>query len=608
MAARGRIRLRVACLHLATEARMNPAAWLQEFGALHFLRPWWLGALLLLPLLAWWWRRRQRARSVWQGLVDPHLLSRLLESHGDRRSRAGLWLALLAHVIAVLALAGPSWRQLAQPLWQSRTPLVIALDLSTASLAADLPPSRLAQARAKLAVLLRERSGGQVGLVAFAADAFTVAPLTDDAANVALFLDALAPDVMPRDGQGTGEAIAWSAQLLKRAGASTGDIVVLTDHADNAAITAAAEAAKAGYRVSALGLGTGSGAPYRRATGDIANARLDGASLRRLTASGNGRYVQVASDDADLRALGLLDPRSTDAIGKGTAGLAWRDEGYWLLPPLMLLALFAFRRRSGGALVVLLLCIGLPLGNVQAADLWRRPDQAAYAQLQRGNEAYRKGDYQSAARQYTGIETATAHYNRGNALAKAGQYPQAIDAYNQALRRQPGMADAIANKRAVEAAMKRQQQSGSNQGQQQKSQNGQGKGQANPQPSAAKPDQASKADSQPPSSKQDAQRQPTPQQAKPSSASPQDAKSQQEADRAQRERMQRALQQAREKQQAGQPSPETKARIVETPEQRERRLANEAWLKRVPDDPGGLLRAKFRLEYERRSAQGKVEE
>ena len=45
---------------------MNPAAWLQDFSALHFLRPWWLGALLLLPLLAWWWRRRQRERSAWR--------------------------------------------------------------------------------------------------------------------------------------------------------------------------------------------------------------------------------------------------------------------------------------------------------------------------------------------------------------------------------------------------------------------------------------------------------------------------------------------------------------------------------------------------------------
>ena len=596
---------------------MNPGVFAQDFSALHFLRPGWLCALLLLPLLAWWWRRRQRKQSAWRGFVDPHLLPHLLETRGTRRGRAGVWIAALAYVLAVLALAGPSWRQSAQPLWQSRAPLVIALDLSSASLAADLPPSRLAQARAKIATLLRERNGGQVGLVAFAGDAFTVAPLTDDAANVALYLDALQPDVMPRDGQRAGEAIAWSAQLLQRAGATRGDIVLLTDHADSDAIGAASEAASAGYHVSVLGLGSETGAAYRRGSGDLANARLDPASLRKLAASGNGRYDALANDDGDLRSLGLLDPASVDAVGKGTAGLAWRDEGYWLLPPLMLLALFAFRRHGGGALLALLLCVGILPRNAQAADLWRRADQAEYARMQQGNEAYRKGDFQSAAKRYEGIDNATAHYNRGNALAKAGQYPQAIEAYDRALHEQPGMQDAIANRRAVEAAMKRKPQSNSGQNQQQKSQGGgQGNGQSNPQQS--KQNDASKSDAQASSQKPNSQQQNSQQQSQPqdpqqnsqrpepSPTPPPDAKAQQEADRAQRERMQHALQQVRE--QADKSNPQAKARVEETPEQRERRLANEAWLRRVPDDPGGLLRAKFRLEYERRAAQGKAGE
>src|SRR3546814_18804230 len=38
--------------------------------------------------------------------------------------------------------------------------------------------------------------------------------------------------------------------------------------------------------------------------------------------------------------------------------------------------------------------------------------------------------------------------------------------------------------------------------------------------------------------------------------------------------------------------------------EREKQRANEAWLRRVPDDPGGLLRAKFRLAYERRRKTG----
>lgn len=583
---------------------MNALALLQDLAALHFLRPWWLCALALLPLLAWWWRRRQREGSAWHAFVDPHLLPQLLESRGDRRSRIAPWMAALGYVLAVLALAGPSWRRSEQPLWQSQRPLVVALDLSSASLAADLPPSRVAQARAKLATLLRERDGGQVGLVAFAGDAFTVAPLTDDAANVALFLDALQPDVMPRDGQRVDEAIEWSARLLKRAGANNGDIVVLTDHADDAAIAAASGAAATGYRVSALGLGTEAGAAYRRLDGSIASTRLDAASLRKLAANGNGRYVALSSDDSDLRALEVLDPRSSDAVGGSGSGLTWRDEGYWLLLPLMLLALFAFRRRSSGALALVLLCAGLPLHAAHAESVWRRPDQAEHARIQRGNEAYRKGDFQAAAQQYDDVDTAIAHYNRGNALAKAGQYPEAISAYDEALRRKPRMTDAIANKRAVEAAMKRKQQSQSKQGSQQhKSQGDQGD---QPQ-SGQQPDSSKTGSAQQQPSKQDAQQQKNQQQqAQNADAKPQDAKAQQQADQAQRERMQRALKQARRE--GRQPTQEQAVRQKETPEQRERRLANEAWLKRVPDDPGGLLRAKFRLEYERRASQGRTEE
>ena len=108
--------------------------------------------------------------------------------------------AALALALAVLALAGPSWRRMEVPLWQTRTPLVVAANLSGAMQANDLQPSRLLQMRAKIATLLRERAGGQVGLVAYADDAYTVAPLTDDASNVALFIDALSPDVMPVDG------------------------------------------------------------------------------------------------------------------------------------------------------------------------------------------------------------------------------------------------------------------------------------------------------------------------------------------------------------------------------------------------------------------------
>ncbi|WP_342316055.1 VWA domain-containing protein [Lysobacter sp. FW306-1B-D06B] len=569
-----------------------------SLASLHLLRPQWLWALLALPVLVGLWRVRRRRSSVWRENVDAHLLPHLLVERGNARVRWGVSIAMVAYVLAVLALAGPSWRQTPQPLWQSRTPLVVAVDLSSAALAADLPPSRLAQARAKLSTLLREREGGQVALVAFADDAFTVAPLTEDAANVALFLDALSPEVMPVDGQRVDRAIAWSAQLLKQSGFDRGRILVMSDHADDAADNAAASAARQGYRVDVLGLGSQAGAPFRRGDGTFATARLDGGSLRGLASAGGGRYADIAADDGDLRALGVLDPGTVDDATRvdGARGNAWRDEGYWLLPPLMLLALLAFRRRA--ALAVIAMCVLWT--PAKAADWWWRADQVEHARVDEGNAAYRRGDFATAAQEYQRADSADAHYNRGNALAKSGQLPQAIAAYDEALKRQPGMPDALANKRAVQAAMKKKPPSGGAGDKSSQSKDNQPKSGQSPSDQQQQPQEPQQKQAQQPNP-QSGQQPPEP---NPEGA-PADADAQRQADAAQRERMQRALEQQRGA--TGQPREPGEVRN-ETPQQREQRLANEAWLRRVPDDPGGLLREKFRIEHERRRSTGEGNE
>ncbi len=596
---------------------------------LHFLRPWWLLGLLLLPGIAWWCRADARRANPWQGNVDSHLLPHLLEGSAAMPRRAwARWLGLLAAAIAILAMAGPSWQKDEQPLWQSKAPLVVALDLSSSILARDLPPSRLPQARAKIATLLRERAGGQVALVAYAGDAYTVAPLTEDADNVALFLDALSPDVMPEDGQRTDRAIAWSRKLLQQAGFAQGDILLLTDQADVAAVGAANSARLAGYRVSALGLGTAQGGTFETEAG-LGQARLDAASLRRLSGSGGGGYQTLTIDDADLRALGVLDPQAgSGAAARGEKIASWRDGGFWLLPLVMLLVLPLFRRGAGMAALMLAIILPLAPARVQASPvqvgvatpqatkaqdtrgLWKRRDQLDYARMQQGIDAYREKNYPQAIKYFSDLQSADSQYNLGNALAQAGRLDEAIAAYDRALRLEPGMADAVANRQLVDAARKRkpppggksqpnqqeksqkdnpqkpgqsqqqdqqqdQQQVDQDQGEQDSQQNQEQPGEQNPNDSPPKPGQSS--------SDQDAPQ-------------PQDAKTQADADAAQRKRMQEVL---GKQAPAGKPAKQAGANL-ETPEQRERRLANQAQLQRVPDDPGALLRARFRLEYERR--------
>ena len=553
-------------------------------AGLHVLRPGWLLALPMVPLLAFWLRRQVRRRERWRLAVDAHLLPHLLETGAAAGGGARVrWLALAALLLALLALAGPAWRHERPPAWQARQPLVIALDLSSATLARDLPPTRLAQARAKLAALLGARTGGQVALVAFAEDAYTVAPLSEDAANVALFLDAVAPDVMPADGWHADRAIAWSQRLLRQAGATQGQILLLTDHADAAALAAAAQAAAAGDRVSVLGLGSARGGVYSSPTG-LRQARLESASLQALAAAGGGRYQPITADLADVRALGVLDARAGNTgTAPGHGGERWRDEGYWLLPLALLCLLPAFRR---GQSILLLSCVlwwsPMPAQAQAAADirgsLWQRADQQAYARQQQGIDAYRRKDYARAITQFSRLPGAEAQYNLGNALAQAGRYAEAMAAYDRALRLQPGLADAAYNRQVVDKVRQQQrpprnnqqnQQQNQQQSQQQSQQ--QRSGQGNPASMPARP-------TQPPAAEQQAQ-----------------------ADAAQRHRMQQALHSSSPPAAAA-PTPPVSVPRQETAAQRERRLANQAWLQRVPDDPGALLRARFQLEARRRQA------
>lgn len=596
----------------------NLPALLPDLAAPHFLRPWWLLGLLLLPALAVYWRHRQRRRNAWRGAVDAHLLPHLL-SGGELRQ--GLpWAWLLALGLGVLALAGPSWRDSAQPLWQGHIPLVIALDLSEPAMANDLPPTRLQQARARIAGIVAERAGGQVGLVAYSDDAYTVAPLTDDVANIALFLDALSPDVMPDYGADlahgdAGRAIVHARRLLQRAGFARGDILLLGGGADARARDAAASAAAAGYRVQVLGLGRAGGGQYPRAGGGEGSSRLDADALSAVASAGGGRFVAAGTGGSDLRALGVLEPEAADVrAARGERRQVALDQGWWLLPPLLLLALLLFRR--GAVLGVLALGLALPLAapplQAQTApatqpqvdadgSLWRRPDQQAHAQQRAGEDAYRRGDFAAAERAFAADASARGQYNLGNALAKQGRFGEAIAAYDRALAQQPQMQDAIENRRIVQAAQRQQPPQGGQQPQSRQPQQGQGNPQSGGQQQGRDGGQdpaprSSQADGQPPPSPSPSQgsqpRQPQDDEATQAA----DAQRQAQADAAQRERMQRALQesgQSGEQQATAPPRPETA-------EERERRIVNEAQLRRVQDDPGGLLRAKFRLERQRR--------
>lgn len=569
------------------------------FEALHVLRPLWLAALPLAVLLPWWWRRSRRPAGDWARVCDPHLLNWLSVQRGDDAAhpvlrRGGPWLAGLALAMAIVALAGPSWKKLPDASWSARDARVIALDLSRSMLAEDLRPNRLTRARYRVADLLAATEEGQVGLVSYAGDAFVVSPLTNDMNTIANLLPALQPDIIPVAGSRADRALALAAELLERSGFPRGEVLLVTDSVDSRDAARARELRDRGIHTSVLAVGTAEGAPIPSGggfvndrAGNVVIARLNRASLREVAAAGGGRYTELGAAEPTgglwLDQDGSAFARRDDALGE-----RWKDAGPWLVLALLPLALAAFRRGLFFALP-LLLAGGLALPGDAAAgwweDLWQTEDQQAWRALAAEDPAraaalaqdpslsgeawYRSGEFANAQDAYARAPTANAHYNRGNALANMGEYDAALEAYDEALAMQPGMADAVHNRAVVEQLKQEQerreqeQQQQDDQGQSSEDQAGEGEPAEDPQGDPSQP-----------------------------SENPEGQQGEQDEAAEQQEGQQEGAEQ-----QQGEPGTELEEAWTEEDAQ-----AMEQWLRRIPDDPGGLLRRKFRNEHVRRGA------
>lgn len=622
---------------------------------LHLARP--EALLLLIPcvlLLIILWRRNTNT-NAWHKVIDADLLPHLLDKKTQQRNRrtlpllfAGLWL------LGVVAISGPSWSKLPQPVFQNSDALVVVLDLSYSMMVKDIQPSRLVRAKDKVRQLLALRTEGQTALVAYAGDAHVVSPLTDDTKTITNLLPALSPVMMPVPGADAAAGFQQALQLLHSAGLKQGRILLISDEVSsrNADRIKTLLAENPEVALSTIGVGTRQGAPIslpngsllRDRQGEIVIPTFNSAVLKQLANAGDGQYHNIQFNDGDIIALSKPLPANTqDNHDSFTRKFdVWQDAGHWFLLPALLLMLLLFRR---GALMVLLMPALLlsPSQKAQAGiwqDLWQTPNQQAAKALADGDAEraaklfenpqwraaanYDNGDFQSATEGFSLNDNADGWYNRGNALAKAGDLDAAIEAYDRSLALSPKREDAQANKSLVEA-LKRQQQEQQKQEQEQEqqdqNQDQQNQDEQNQQDSSSSDDASQNPQQQ--SDQQDSKDNSQQQDQSPQNASDQPPEQSQQQDDQQaqddaephdakhsadeQEKENEASQAQTRDEQSEQQNTSDKTASQMTPEELEQQQAMEQWLRRVPDDPAGLLQNKFRYESRLRQGQRKKE-
>lgn len=450
----------------------------------HWLRPYWLLGIIPAVLLAIFLLKIKRHAHQWQQMVAPELLPFLLDGKTITPKKSLLWLLILAWIVSIVAMAGPSWIKRPTPVEKNQNALVIMLDLSQSMVSEDIKPSRLVRARLKITDILRARKDGQTALLVYAGEAHAVTPLSDDTATIISLLPSLSPDIMPLPGSNTEDAVQRAIKMLQDAGAPNGDLLLVTDGVVPAAFNKIGELLSGkNIRLNILGVGGKQAAPVpagrggfvRDAQGAIVTTQLNSDELASLAHANKGRYRDIANDDSDINFL--MPSEETGAKEKSKVERdfdQWFDQGHWLVFLLLPFVLLSFRR--GFILSILFIpMLGLapqPAYALDWQDLWLTKDQQAAQHLQAGDAKaaateftspdwkaaaqYRAGDYAAAAESYAKADTAQAHYNRGNALAKAGKLEDAIKAYDEALKRDAAMADAKKNRELVENLLKKQ--------------------------------------------------------------------------------------------------------------------------------------------------------
>lgn len=463
----------------------------------HFLRPWWLLAVLGAILLVWLFGRQSDMRSRWKNLIAPKLLDHLLIDRGRTRGLRPVHLVAGLLALSGIAVAGPTWERERPPFVEDTAPLAIAMDLGPTMNATDVSPSRLERAKLKVRDIMARRQGARTALFAYAGSAHMVLPLTDDASLIATYLAALSPALMPVPGKDTAKALDVIGAALADETAP-GTILFLTDGVERSAFSAFADY-KGRNDLMVLGIGTPEGGPVKLGNGEYltdssgarVQARLDVDALKDLQSSSRAQVATVTLDDSDVD--WIVRRIQTVFAQKSEEGLTrWRDFGWYLTIPIAFLAALTFRRGHtlhwlGSAMLILSLGSPFP---AQAADqnelwaaLWWTPDQQGQRAFRAGDFAaaadhfsdpawrgvslYRAGRYQDAIDAHARSNTAESYYNQGNALMHLDRPEAAISAYQQALKQRPDWAQAKSNLALAERRKKQKDKEEADQQQEQ---------------------------------------------------------------------------------------------------------------------------------------------
>jgi len=290
--------------------------------------PNWLWGIAALPILTVLFVHAERKTAQrLRDFVSPRLLPQLTASVDRFRRGMRFVLQMVALAAAFVALAQPRWGYVFEDTTRKGIDLLISVDTSRSMLSNDVQPNRLQRVKLAAQDLISELQGDRVGLIAFAGRAFLQAPLTIDYDAAIEAINDLDTKTIPEGGTNISEAISLATRTYGKSAVGNRALVVFTDGEELSgdAIKAAKDAAGAGIRIFAIGVGTpqgslipvngeeGATAFVKDEKGQVVKSKLDERRLREIAQSTGGFYLHLENGPTTMHQL------FTEGLAKKTA-------------------------------------------------------------------------------------------------------------------------------------------------------------------------------------------------------------------------------------------------------------------------------------------------
>ncbi len=310
--------------------------------------PWWLAALPVLLGATWLRKRRQPPpRASATALLHPQ--TALLMQLSQQVAKPPLpWWWLAGCALLLFALARPQWS--GDPQHQGRN-FLLAVDVSSSMKAQDFEEqgrliSRLEMVKRVVDSFVRQRQGDRIGLLIFADDAFTLAPLTTDQALLRHHLNTL-NNGMAGQRTALGNAIALGVKRLQSQDERSRSLILLTDGSNTAGnihpLNALQLAQHNGVRIYSVGIGSDNQVMFPRGPAqspDFAHVPMDEALLQRLATDSGGQYYRASAPGDLERIIDDIETLETIPLERQLT----RPQEWYHLPLGLGLALLLFQR------------------------------------------------------------------------------------------------------------------------------------------------------------------------------------------------------------------------------------------------------------------------